>query len=45
MSPDDRDYETYEEDYHDTKISDIGKVCDLDNLGGIYFPVGLGKVF
>ena len=39
-----RNYETYEEDYHDTKISDIDKVCDLDNLGGIYFPMGLGKV-
>ena len=39
-----RDYEIYEEDYHGTKISDIDKVCDLDNLGGKYFPVGLGKI-
>ena len=37
------DYEIYVEDYHGTKISDIDKVCDLDNLGGIFFPVGLGK--
>ena len=39
-----RDYEIYEEDYHGTKISDIDKVCGLDNLGGKYFPVGLGKI-
>ena len=39
-----RDYEIYEEDYHGSKISDIDKVCGLDNLGGKYFPVGLGKI-
>ena len=31
-----RDYEIYVEDYHGTKISDIDKVCGLDNLGGLY---------
>ena len=32
------DYEIYEGDYHGTKISDIDKVCGLENLDGIYFP-------
>ena len=35
---------TMEKDYHGTKISDIDKVCDLDNLSGKYFPAGLGKI-
>ena len=39
-----RGYEIYEEDYHGTKISDIDKVCGLGYLGGIFFPVGLGKI-
>ena len=39
-----RDYEIYAEDYHGTKIFDTDKVCDLDNLGGMFFPVDLGKI-